>query len=228
MPNTAPPVPPLTAAEPLSRQDRKEFTRNSLMQAALSLMSEGRSFTSLGIREIAREASMVPNAFYRHFRTTDELGVALVDEVGVTLRQLLREARQPGMSNIDMVRRSLLVYHRYVQDNRVLFLFIAGERAGGSRALRTAIRNEVRHFVDELAQDMRQMGLYADMSSPHLRMICELIITTMLSAVPDMLDLPAGQPKLAQEMVQNFVQQLQIIFLGANHWRDKPSQGDLA
>ena len=125
------------------------------------------------------------------------------------------------MRSTDMVRRSILVYHRYVLDNRVLFLFIAGERSGGSQALRMAIRNEVRHFVDELAQDMREMGLYADLSSTHLRMICELIITTMLSAVPDMLDLPPGQPTLAQEMLQNFVQQLQVIFLGANAWRDK-------
>lgn len=212
---------PATDTESLSRQDRKEFTRSSLMQAALSLMSEGRSFTSLGIREIAREAGMVPNAFYRHFRTTDELGVALVDEVGVTLRQLLREARQPGMSNIAMVRRSVAVYHRYVLDNRVLFLFIAGERSGGSRALRQAIRSEVRHFVDELVQDMRHMGLYPEMSSMNLRMIGELIITTMLSAVPDIVDLPDGHSTLEHEMLQNFVHQLQVIFLGASSWRDK-------
>jgi AcrR family transcriptional regulator len=208
--------------ESLSRAVRKEFTRNHLMQAALSLMQTGRSFTSLGIREMAREAGMVPNAFYRHFKTPDALGVALVDEVGVTLRQLLREARQPGMSSIEMLRRSVRVYYRYVLDNRVLFLFIAGERSGGSLALRTAIRHEVRHFVDELMQDMRCMGLYAEMSSPHLRRVCELIINTMLSAVPDMLDLPTDQATLEPAMLQNFVQQLQIIFLGASAWRDKP------
>ena len=59
----------------LSRTERKDLTRNTLLQAALALMGEGRSFTSLGIREIAREAGIVPNAFYRHFRNTDELGL---------------------------------------------------------------------------------------------------------------------------------------------------------
>jgi len=46
-------------------------------------MGQGRSFTSLALREIAREAGVVPDA-YRHFRNTDELGLALVEEVGIT------------------------------------------------------------------------------------------------------------------------------------------------
>ena len=71
---------PTRRADALTRSERKDLTRSSLLQAALSLMGEGRSFTSLGIREIAREAGMVPNAFYRHFRNTDELGLALVEE----------------------------------------------------------------------------------------------------------------------------------------------------
>jgi hypothetical protein len=34
----------------LTRVERKDLTRSSLVQAALTLMGEGRSFTSLGIR----------------------------------------------------------------------------------------------------------------------------------------------------------------------------------
>ena len=99
-------------ALPMSRQDRKDQTRKGLVRAALQLMGEGRSFTSLGIREIAREADMVPNAFYRHFRNTDELGLSLVEEVGVTLRQLLRQARQPDSPDTNLVRKSVRVYHQ--------------------------------------------------------------------------------------------------------------------
>src|SRR3990167_4170273 len=99
------PVPSSAAKrqDTLTRSERKDLTRASLLQAALDLIGEGRSFTSLGIREIAREASMVPNAFYRHFRNTDELGLALVEEMGITLRRLLREARQTGVAPNDMV-----------------------------------------------------------------------------------------------------------------------------
>ena len=35
----------------------------------------------------------MPAAFYRHFRDMDELGLALVDDVCLRLRQIIREAR---------------------------------------------------------------------------------------------------------------------------------------
>ena len=195
------------------------MTRASLLQAALALIGEGRSFTSLALREIAREAGMVPNAFYRHFRNTDELGLALVEEVGITLRRLLREARQVGVEQSEMVRRSVQVYHEYVKQNRLLFLFISSERSGGSRILRLAIRNEVTHFTNEMAQDFRRIGAYPEMPTSSLQMVCGLIVTTMLAAAPEMLDLPPEQPLLEAEMTENFVQQMRIVLLGAAGWK---------
>ncbi|MES2949138.1 MAG: HTH-type transcriptional repressor FabR [Pseudomonadota bacterium] len=208
----------------LTRTERKDMTRNSLLQAALTLMGEGRSFTSLGIREIAREAAMVPNAFYRHFRNTDELGLELVEEMGIALRRLLREARQTGAADTDIVRRSVQVYHQYVIDNRLLFLFVSSERSGGSRILRMAIRNEVTHFTNEMAQDFRRLGVYKDMSTASLQMVCGLIVTTMLAAAPEILDLPPDQPLLESEMTENFVKQLQVVLLGASQWKEKMHQ----
>lgn len=213
----------LTTAEPkdkLTRTERKDLTRNSLLQAALALMGEGRSFTSLGIREIAREASMVPNAFYRHFRNTDELGLELVEEMGVALRRLLREARQTDATDTDIVRRSVRVYHHYVVENRLLFLFVSSERSGGSRILRMAIRNEVAHFTNEMAQDFRRLGAYKELSTASLQMVCGLIVTTMLAAAPEILDLPPDQPMLEAEMTENFVKQLQVVLLGASLWKE--------
>ena len=214
---------PTATVEPkdkLTRTERKDLTRNSLLQGALALMGEGRSFTSLGIREIAREAAMVPNAFYRHFRNTDELGLELVEEMGIALRRLLREARRTDATNADIVRRSVQVYRRYVVDNRLLFLFVSSERSGGSRILRMAIRNEVAHFTNEMAQDFRRLGAYNDLSTASLQMVCGLIVTTMLAAAPEILDLPPDQTLLEAEMAENFVKQLQIVLLGASLWRE--------
>jgi AcrR family transcriptional regulator len=212
---------PTEPKDKLTRTERKDLTRNSLLQAALALMGEGRSFTSLGIREIAREAGMVPNAFYRHFRNTDELGLELVEEMGIALRRLLREARQTGASDTDIVRRSVQVYRHYVVDNRLLFLFVSSERSGGSRILRMAIRNEVTHFTNEMAQDFRRLGAYKDLSTASLQMVCGLIVTTMLAAAPEILDLPPDQPMLEAEMTENFVKQLQVVLLGASLWKEK-------
>jgi len=208
-------------SEPLSRSERKDLTRASLLQAALALIGEGRSFTSLGIREIAREAGMVPNAFYRHFRNTDELGLALVEEMGITLRRLLREARQTDVAANSMVRRSVQVYYQYVKQNRLQFLFISSERSGGSRILRLAIRNDVTHFTHEMAQDFRRLGVYPDMPTSSLQMVCGLIVNTMLAAATEILDLPSEQPLLEAEMIENFVHQLQVVLLGARCWKEQ-------
>ncbi len=50
-----------------------------------------RSFASLSLREVAREAGIAPTSFYRHFRDVDELGLTMVDESGLMLRQLMRQ-----------------------------------------------------------------------------------------------------------------------------------------
>lgn len=205
----------------LTRHERKDLTRKSLLQAALNLIGEGRSFTSLGIREIAREAGIVPNAFYRHFRNTDELGLALVEEVGITLRRLLREARQAGISQGDVLRRSVQTYQAYVKQNRLQFMFISGERSGGSRLLRLAIRNDVNHFTNEMAQDFRQLGVYKDLSTASLQMVCGLIVNSMLAVAIDILDLPAEQPLLEAEMTENFVKQMRVVLLGAAGWKEE-------
>lgn len=213
------PLPP-TKNTSLSRQDRKNQTRKNLVLAALQLMGEGRSFTSLGIREIAREAGIVPNGFYRHYRNTDDLGLSLVDEVGLTLRQQLRQARQLDSSDTNVVRESVRVYHEYVRENRLLFLFISSERSGGSRILRMAIRQEVCHFVDEMASDMQAQSAFNQLTQSTLQMVCSLVVNTMLAAAPEILDLPPDQPALEQAMEQNFVQQLQLILVGAAAWRE--------
>ena len=206
-----------------SRSERKAASRRVLLDAALTLVGDGRSYTSLALREIARQAGMVPNAFYRHFSSTDELGLELVEEVGVTLRRLLREARQVELAKGDMVRRSVRVYQDYVKANRLQFLFIASERSGGSRVLRLAIRNDVTHFTNEMAQDFRALGLYKELPTARLQMVCGLIVMTMLAAATDILDVPSDQPVLEHEMAENFVRQLKVILLGAGQWSEKGS-----
>lgn len=205
----------------LTRTERKAVTRRTLLDAALTLVGEGRSFTSLALREIARQADVAPNAFYRHFRSTDDLGLELVEEMGITLRRLLREARQVELGQGNILRRSVRIYQDYVKANRLQFQFITSERSGGSRVLRLAIRNDVTHFTNEMAQDFRTLGLYRDLPTARLQMVCGLVVMTMLAAATDILDLPPGQPLLEREMEQNFVRQLQIILLGAAQWKEK-------
>jgi hypothetical protein len=75
-----------------------------------------------------------------------------------------------------------------------------------------------------MAQDFRRIGAYPDIPTATLQMICGLVVTTMLAAAPEMLDLPPGQPLLEAEMTETFVRQLRVVLLGAASWRE-PSAG---
>ena len=207
---------------PEARSPRKQRTREALLEASLHLLKQGRSFNGLSLREVTREAGVVPTAFYRHFHSMDELGLALVEEGGITLRRLLREARRGPPDLEDMIRGSVLAYQRYVEDNRLQFLFVAGERAGGSPVIREAIRREVTHFTNEMAQDLRALNALPGLGTASLQMICGLVVNSMLNAAIDILDLPPKRPDLERELVDNFVRQMRLIFLGARQWKEKP------
>jgi len=209
---------------PSRRDQRKQRTRESLLEAALRLMQQGRSFTGLGLREITREAGVVPTSFYRHFRDMDELGLALVEDCAITLRRLLREARRIGPPGANMIRHSVEIYVRFVQQHPLELLFISGERNGGSPVIRQAIRQEIDYVTAEMAQDIRHLGLLLNLPMPMTTLVCGLIVSTMLNAATDVLDIKptSAAADLQQELIDSYVRQLTIIFLGATHWRSKP------
>ena len=209
-----------SAPELATRDERKLRTRSSLMDAALTLMNQGRSYTSLGLREITREAGVVPTSFYRHFRDMDELGLALVDDGGATLRQLLREARKDVAPVSDIIRASVNIYREFLRGNHMQFMFVVSERSGGSPVIRSAIRNQVNLFVMEMSQDLRRLNFLPNHTSASLQMLCGLVVNTMLNAATDILDMPADEPQVEKELMDNFVKQLRLIFLGAMAWKE--------
>src|SRR5688500_14441890 len=102
-----------TATEGLGRSARKQRTRGDLMHAALKLL-RAKSFTSLSLREVAREAGVVPTAFYRHFESMDELGLALVEDSFRTLREMIRSARADVASFKHVIHDSVEIVVRHV------------------------------------------------------------------------------------------------------------------
>src|SRR5690554_230632 len=89
-------------------------TRDKLMSAVLTLVGKGRHFASLGIREVTRQAGVVPTSFYRHFRNMDDLGLQLVDELGLVLRRMMREARENVLQADKLIEESVEIGRAHV------------------------------------------------------------------------------------------------------------------
>lgn len=208
------------SGDPETRVERKLRTRQRLLEAAFSLLDEEQSFASLSLRQVARRARVVPNAFYRHFRDMDELGLALLDEGVITLRQLLRQVREAGLPEGEIIRRSVAIYVGYVREHPRHFAFVARERTGGSPRVRDGIRREMRYFASEMAADFTALGAFPNMSPSTRLMIAQMVVDIMVDAAAEILDLPDRRPDLEKDLVDRLVRRLMIIFLGARAWRE--------
>lgn len=201
------------------RAEQKQQTRQALMEAALSLMHSGRGFGSLSLREVTRLAGVVPTAFYRHFSDMDELGLALVAEVGQTFRATLREVRRNEFELGGLIEASTRIFLDAVQANHNQFLFLAREQYGGSQAVRQAL-GELRQLItDDLAADLRLMNRLPQLDDATLGVLSDLVVKTVFATLPELIDPPAANlpPHLQPEA--KITQQLRFIMIGGKHWQ---------
>lgn len=191
------------------------------MQAALQLVEEGRHYSSVSIREVAKGGGVVPTAFYRHFTDMDDLGLNLVDELSLMLRQLLRKARQAVTEPGQLIDMSLSLLFDYVQANRASFVFMCQSLTGGSPVVRSAIRSELNFFANELSLDLRRLRLLDQLPADMLDEVCQLTISAVALVITELVDVPAHDSAQLAALKRRLVNQLQVIFLGASHWQSQ-------
>jgi AcrR family transcriptional regulator len=173
----------------MGRVEQKEQTRRRLIEAALSLSAE-RGFGALSLREIARESGITATGFYRHFRDLDELGLVLVDEVALALRQLIREARTRFREQDGRTRASVEAFMDFAHQKPHLFRLLLGERLGGSTAFRTALRREIDRFVAELSDDLEAQARAAKRPTAEIPFAAEAVVAIVFSVGAEVLELP--------------------------------------
>ncbi len=201
-----------------TRQERKQHTRQALLEAALGLLEE-QSFSSLSLRQVTRAAGIVPTAFYRHFDDMEELGLILIDESFRTLRAMLRAARSDPPTNEHVIRNSVEVLVGYVHEHDTHFRFIARERFGGVAALRHAIHREIRLFASELATDLARFPYLERWTTEDLQLLAGLMVNAMVSTAEAILDAPPENPVAEAEIIATAERQLRMIVLGVPQWR---------
>ena len=191
----------------------KQKTRRALINAAMNQLSAETGFSSLSLREVAREAGIAPTSFYRHFRNMDELGLTLVDECGLTLRQLLRQARQRIDKGGSIIRVSIETFMQFVADNTAIFRLLLQERTGRSREFRKAVERELEHFKAELIEYLRdEQGFNAALAD----LQSDAIVKIVFSAGADCFDVDNTQ---RLRIAEQTIQQVRLVARGAEATR---------
>jgi AcrR family transcriptional regulator len=211
-----------------SQAERRRQTRRALLDAALEQMDGGYGFDSLSLRRVARAAGVVPTAFYRHFESIDELGLALVEESAATLRAMLRDAREGGVEEggSSLIARSVEILVAHVREHRRHFAFMAHARASGNAVLRHAIRSETKLFASELATDIARLAVLRDWTTADLHMLAGLFVDTMIATIDAILEASSWasgpdslSPEAEARIAKQAEKQLRLIALAIPHWR---------
>jgi AcrR family transcriptional regulator len=209
-----------------SQSERRQQTRQALLDAALDQLADGVNFDQLSLRSVARAAGVVPTAFYRHFDSMEELALVLVEESVRTLRAMLREAREGGLPPERMIARSVEILISHVREHRRHFAFIADARSSSNVVLRHTIRNEIRLFASELATDLARFPVLREWTTADLQLLAGLFVDTMIAAIDAMLESPASalqvdgpQGEAQGEIAAQTEKRMRLIALAIPNWR---------
>ncbi|MGQ7958338.1 TetR family transcriptional regulator [Pseudomonas sp. SP16.1] len=204
-----------------------------LMEAALRLTSTSRSLGSLGLRELAREAGLNPNTFYRHFRDVDDLGLSLIGEVATLLRQPLRDLRReaaqravkdegsmlPKLLGIDLDRgrrvchETVQLFFDFVVAHPEAFIIGVRELHGASPVLREALRRVMDDFADDMAEDIVEFKLLPGIvGAAAVRQVSGLISRSLFEQSLDYI----GQPQRRAAIRALAEEQIVMLFTGAS------------
>lgn len=195
------------------RAEQKRKTRRNLIDMALKLSAE-KGFGSLSLREVSQAAGLTPAGFYRHFRDMDELGLYLMDEVGLSLRRFLRNARKNSAHEAgkDLTVFSIRAFIDYVNENGNLFRLLLGERQGASSSFRKAVHTEIDLFVTELTEDLERIYQARGEKLRNAAFAAEAIVAVVFTVGAEALDLPKHkQDSLALRLVE----EVEMILRGA-------------
>ncbi len=200
-----------------SRGARKERTRRAILDATLALCVDS-SLVALSLRQVTKEVGIVPTAFYRHFDSIEDLGLALVEESFASLREMLRDVRRSGPPYQDIIDSSVKVLGEHVHSQHDHFAFIARERVAGPPAVRAAIRHQIELVERELAADLARLTDPSYWTTEDLRVLSNMIVTSMVGTAESIL---SARPEAEAAVVEQARTQLRMLLVGALRWRSE-------
>lgn len=179
------------------------ISREDIIAAALKLLGPSRSVSTLSLREVAREAGIAPNSFYRHFRDMDELAVALIDMAGESLRQIIGDARQRATLEVSVVQSCTDAFMEQLRaDDRLLHILLR-EGTVGSDAFKRAVERQLSFFEEELSLDLIRLAALKGSGLYQPALTAKAITRLVFTMGATVLDLPRDkQDELAAQIVK--------------------------
>lgn len=190
------------------------ITKEELFQAALNLIGPAKSIAALSLREVAREAGIAPNSFYRHFKDIDELAIELIERSGIVLRQILHEARLKASKQSSIIRTSVEVFIEQLDADEGNLSLLLREGYTGSKSYKEAVERQLNFFQQELQEDLIVLERLNRSKIAHPDLVAKAITQLVFNMGAKVIDMPSEERKVVAEQTMIM---LRMILEGARH-----------
>lgn len=188
--------------------------RKRLIDAALNLSYHRRSFSSLGIREITREANLSAPAFYRHFSDLADLGTAVISEVETAVIEAFKEVRISTASEADLDIRPMLVkrFFDWAVENPKPVVVGASEAFGSLERMRDGLKKTIRAVSEDICSDNRIAALLPGLPQEEMFEVLEVIAQNVLFMAVEYIEKPEQRPAIYDKTLRI----VGVMFAGAH------------
>jgi TetR/AcrR family transcriptional regulator, fatty acid biosynthesis regulator len=168
----------------------------ALLMAAAARIAARQGAHSLVLREVAREAGLNHNTFYRHFDSIEAMMHLVVEDFGAQLRRGLSEARaqlRPGDPPTPKVVGWLFDFARMHRD---VFVVAMRECYGPPGPIRDSIRNLLEQLTDDMQRDLTMIGYLPNLDARPLRRAVEVSVHEVFRYCIEYLEAPRRRQEL--------------------------------
>ena len=212
---TQEPLPVLEPRTQVRSVGRKAtITKDELFQAALKLIGPQKSIASLSLREVAREAGIAPNSFYRHFKDIDELAIELIDSSATVLRQILLQARLKASKKSSIVRSSIEVFIEQLDADEGYLSLLLREGYTGSASYKEAVEKQLNYFQLELRDDLIRLEKLNNNKIIYPDVAAKAITQLVFNMGAKVINMPVEERK---EIAEQSIIMIRMILEGARH-----------
>ena len=190
------------------------ITEEELFNATLNLIGPQKSIASLSLREIAREAGIAPNSFYRHFKDIDALAIALIERSGLALRQIFTDARSKAQSGQSIIRSSVEVFIAQLDADEGNLSLLLREAYTGSASYKQAVERQLSFFEQELQQDLIQLEQMNHTNLIFPELVAKAITQLVFNMGAKVIDLA---PEQRQAIAEDTMIMIRMLLEGSRH-----------
>jgi AcrR family transcriptional regulator len=182
------------------------------MDAAAAELALGRSFDTLSLREVAKIAGIAPTSFYRHFHDMEGLGLALLEEHGRTLQDLMQRVREQASTGKSLIRVSVETLFDYIDRHQGMSRMLLQESMSAQSEFRGSAETLLAKLAADLANYLNWEAQERGVPLGHPEIAANSIVAILFATGIALLNTPSAD---REQHIESAITQLRMIMHGA-------------